>query len=185
MRRWAPGPDRPQRRTTFAARETGEIAEQLIADAITRHGRPRSLHADCGTSMTSKPVAQLLVDLGVDRPHSRPHVSNDNPCSDAEPVGEDRGLLHRRPRLLRPVLRRRQPLPPPLRDRLAHPASVHHCTAPTTRARRAVTLEAADQANPNRFSRPPQPSRLPDVAWIIEPSLKALRQTASPLSQRP
>jgi len=27
--------------------------------------------------MTSKPVAQLLVDLGVARSHSRPHVSND------------------------------------------------------------------------------------------------------------
>jgi putative transposase len=33
--------------------------------------------------MTSKPVAQLLVDLGVDRSHSRPHVSNDNPYSEA------------------------------------------------------------------------------------------------------
>ncbi len=33
--------------------------------------------------MTSKPVAQLLLDLGVDRSHSRPHVSNDNPYSQA------------------------------------------------------------------------------------------------------
>ena len=33
--------------------------------------------------MTSKPVAQLLVDLGVARSHSRPHVSNDNPYSEA------------------------------------------------------------------------------------------------------
>ena len=33
--------------------------------------------------MTSKPVAQLLIDLGVDRSHSRPHVSNDNPYSEA------------------------------------------------------------------------------------------------------
>jgi putative transposase len=31
---------------TIAARESAEIAEQLIADAITRHGRPQSLHAD-------------------------------------------------------------------------------------------------------------------------------------------
>ena len=34
--------------------------------------------------MTSKPVAQLLVDLGVARSHSRPHVSNDNPYSEAQ-----------------------------------------------------------------------------------------------------
>ena len=34
--------------------------------------------------MTSKPVAQLLVDLGVARTHTRPHVSNDNPYSEAQ-----------------------------------------------------------------------------------------------------
>jgi putative transposase len=34
--------------------------------------------------MTSKPVAQLLVDLGVVRSHSRPHGSDDNPDSEAQ-----------------------------------------------------------------------------------------------------
>jgi putative transposase len=60
--------------------ETGELAEAFIADTLQRHGigpGQLSLHADRGTSMTSKPVAQLLVDLGVARSHSRPHVSND------------------------------------------------------------------------------------------------------------
>jgi hypothetical protein len=33
--------------------------------------------------MTSKPVAQLLIDLDVDRSHSRPHVRNDNPYREA------------------------------------------------------------------------------------------------------
>ena len=33
--------------------------------------------------MTSKPVAQLLVDLNIVRSHSRPHVSNDNSYSEA------------------------------------------------------------------------------------------------------
>src|SRR4051794_17926542 len=66
--------------------ETGELAEAFIADTLQRHGIGRgqlSLHADRGTSMTSKPVAQLLIDLGVARSHSRPHVSNDNPYSEA------------------------------------------------------------------------------------------------------
>jgi len=31
----------------------------------------------------SKPVSQLMMDLGVTRSHSRPHVSNDNPFSEA------------------------------------------------------------------------------------------------------
>jgi transposase InsO family protein len=34
--------------------------------------------------MTSKPVALLLADLGVTQSHSRPHVSNDNPYSEAQ-----------------------------------------------------------------------------------------------------
>jgi len=33
--------------------------------------------------MTSKSVADLLEDLTVTRPHSRPKVSNDNPYSEA------------------------------------------------------------------------------------------------------
>ena len=41
------------------------------------------MHADRGTSMTSKTVAQLLAALDVTRSHSRPKVSNDNPYSEA------------------------------------------------------------------------------------------------------
>ena len=40
-----------------------------------------TIHADRGSSMRSKLVAQLLADLG--ETHSRPHVSNDNPFSEA------------------------------------------------------------------------------------------------------
>ncbi len=50
---------------------------------MTVHGTPNSVHADRGTSMTSTPVAQLLVDLGVARSHSRPHLAND-PYSEAQ-----------------------------------------------------------------------------------------------------
>ncbi len=60
-----------------SAAETGELAEAFIADTLARHSIKAdqlTLHADRGTSMTSKPVAQLLVDLGVARSHSRPHV---------------------------------------------------------------------------------------------------------------
>ncbi|MGM3331270.1 transposase, partial [Bacillus cereus group sp. BC251] len=43
-----------------------------------------TIHADRGSSMTSKPVAFLLADLGVTQSHSRPHVSDDNPFSEAQ-----------------------------------------------------------------------------------------------------
>jgi len=34
--------------------------------------------------MTSNTVAGLLAILGIDQSHSRPHVSNDNPYSEAQ-----------------------------------------------------------------------------------------------------
>ncbi|CCG02439.1 transposase [Blastococcus saxobsidens DD2] len=170
---------------TVAAREDAEIAKALLADSIKVHGAPSSVHADRGTSMTSKPVAQLLVDLGVARSHSRPHVSNDNPFSEAQfktlkyaPVFPDRfGCLadarafceaffayynheHRHSGL-----------------GLHTPASVHHGTAGEVRAQRAATLQTAYAANPARFGhRRPTPPQLPTAAWINQPSREALIQ---------
>jgi putative transposase len=63
--------------------EDSEIAKTMLEEAMGVHGIPDAVHADRGTSMTSKPVAQLLLDLGVDRSHSRPRVSNDNPYSES------------------------------------------------------------------------------------------------------
>ena len=70
-----------------AYRETAELAEQLIADTVVKQSiapATLTLHADRGTSMRSKPVAALLVDLQVAKTHSRPHVSDDNPYSEAQ-----------------------------------------------------------------------------------------------------
>jgi putative transposase len=66
--------------------ETAELARAFIAATTKAHGITAdvlTIHADRGTSMTSKPVAILLAELGVARTHSRPHVSNDNPFSEA------------------------------------------------------------------------------------------------------
>ena len=43
-----------------------------------------TLHADPGTSMRSKPVAALLVDLQLTKTHSRPLISDDNPYSGSQ-----------------------------------------------------------------------------------------------------
>jgi putative transposase len=69
---------------TVAAAESAELATAFIENVTATHGLPHAIHADRGTSMTSKPVAQLLTDLGVARSHSRPRVSNDNPYSEAQ-----------------------------------------------------------------------------------------------------
>jgi len=172
---------------TVAAREDSDIAKDLIAAAAEIHGAPTSLHADRGTSMTSKPVAQLLVDLGVARSHSRPHVSNDNPYSEAAfktlkyapafpanfgSLADARAFCeqffsyynheHRHSGIA-----------------LHTPASVHYGTAREVRRQRQATLHAAFQANPIRFGhRRPEPPKLPAAAWINEPSREALIQTA-------
>jgi putative transposase len=72
---------------TVAYREQASIAERLIAATCERQGiEPGQLtiHADRGSSMTSKPVAFLMADLGVTKTHSRPYNSDDNPYSEAQ-----------------------------------------------------------------------------------------------------
>ena len=171
---------------TVAAREDSALAKEMLAEAMGVHGVPEVVHADRGTSMTSKPVAQLLVDLGVTRSHSRPHVSNDNPYSEAAfktlkyaPVfPENFGSLadarafgeaffgyynheHRHAGIA-----------------LHTPASVHYGTAGHVRAMRQHTLDAAYQARPERFGhRRPTPPKLPTEAWINQPSREALIQS--------
>ena len=67
--------------------ESAELAEQLIAETCAKQGVQRAqltIHADNGSPMIAKTVAILLADLGVAKSHSRPHVSNDNPYSEAQ-----------------------------------------------------------------------------------------------------
>jgi len=59
------------------AHESGLLAKTMMADIFGIHGTPQIVHADRGTSMTSKTVAELLADLDITRSHSRPKVSND------------------------------------------------------------------------------------------------------------
>jgi len=69
-----------------AHRESARLAEKLIAETCERQAiKPGQLtiHADRGSSMTSKQVTLLLSDLSITKTHSRPHVSDDNPFSEA------------------------------------------------------------------------------------------------------
>jgi putative transposase len=170
---------------TVAAAETGELAKEFIDAAIATQGIARgqlTLHADRGTSMTSKPVAQLLVDLGVARSHSRPHVSNDNPYSEAGfktlkycPAfpGTFGSIQHARA-FCETFFAYYNHEHRHCGIGLHTPASVHYGTATEIRAQRAVTLDAAYTTNPDRFrGRRPTPPRLPTAAWINDPSRQA------------
>jgi putative transposase len=172
-----------------APRESEHLAEQLIADAIYQQGvgaGQLTIHADRGSSMTSKTVAQLLADLGVTQSHSRPHQSNDNPYSESQfktlkhhptfpgrfaSIGTARGFCgrffdhynfeHRHSGIA-----------------LHTPADVHHGRAQAITAARQTVLDAAYAAHPERFRRPPSAPRLPEAAWINPPQQETPFATA-------
>ncbi len=71
----------------IAPGESGLLARTLIETTCFPQGiEPNQLiiHSDRGSAMTSKTVAQLLAELGVDRSLTRPYNSNDNPYSEAQ-----------------------------------------------------------------------------------------------------
>ena len=167
--------------------EDSEIAKTMLEEAMGVHGIPDAVHADRGTSMTSKPVAQLLLDLGVDRSHSRPRVSNDNPYSEAAfktlkyaPVFPDNfGSLADARAFCEAFFAYYNHEHRHSGIGLHTPASVHFGTATEIRAQRQATLDAAHAAHPHRFgTRRPQAPKLPTAAWINQPSPEALIQTA-------
>ncbi len=172
-----------------AATETAELAEELITRALVSQGAEKgtlTIHADRGTSMTSKGVAELLSDLGVGRTHSRPHVSNDNPYSEA--VNKTLKYCPAFPARFGSIEDARA-FCKVFFDYYNHehrhsgiglhtPASVHYGTATAIREQRAEVLDAAYAANPDRFRRKhPSPPKLPTVAWINDPSREALIQS--------
>ncbi|MDQ3642335.1 MAG: IS3 family transposase [Actinomycetota bacterium] len=173
-----------------APAETGELAEAFIAETIANQAINRdelSLHADRGTSMTSKPVVQLLVDLGVARSHSRPHVSNDNPYSEANfktlkycPAFPGRfGSIEDARAFCVTFFDHYNHVHRHAGIGLHTAASVHYGTATEVRRQRTSTLDAAYYANPSRFRhRRPTPPKLPTVAWINEPTPEALIRSA-------
>lgn len=69
----------------LAEREDAELAKHFLADTYAKQGAPIDLtiHADNGPAPASESVSRLLRHLGITESHSRPHVSDDNPYSEA------------------------------------------------------------------------------------------------------
>jgi putative transposase len=71
----------------LAHRESGALASRLVEESCHHQGvEPSrlSLHSDRGPAMTSQSLVMLAARLGIELSHSRPHVSNDNPFSEAQ-----------------------------------------------------------------------------------------------------
>jgi putative transposase len=166
-----------------APTETAELAKGFIAATIAAQGitaEVLTIHADRGTSMTSKPVAALLAELGVTRTHSRPHVSNDNPYSEAAfktlkycPAFPERfGSIEDARAFCAEFFAYYNHHHRHSGIALHTPASLHFGTAADAQAARADVLEAAYAANPRRFcKRKPRLPKMPTVAWINKPTI--------------
>jgi putative transposase len=165
--------------------ESARLAERLIAATCETQGivpGRLTVHADRGTSMTSKAVALLLADLGVARTHSRPHVSNDNPFSEAQfktlkfrpefpdrfgSAADARAFCH--------------PFFTWYNTEHRHggigwltPAMVHYGQVQAVRSARRQVLITAYTAHPERFvRRPPAPPPVPNAVWINPPASNA------------
>jgi putative transposase len=176
----------------LAARESAELAEQFIADTIQKHNitpGTLTLHADRGTSMRSKPVAALLIDLDVTKTHSRPHVSDDNPYSEAQfktlkyrPDFPERfGSIEDARAHCQHFFRWYNTVHRHSSIALMTPEAVHYGTAAALTERRAATLDAAFASNPIRFKGlTPKPPELPTAAWINQPKKETTRTPLHP-----
>ena len=165
----------------LAEHENATLAQRLVEESYVKQGvQPESLvlHADRGSPMKAKTTAQLLATLGVERSHSRPHVSNDNPFSESQfktlkyhpgfpkrfggledALGYCRGFFpwyneeHRHSGLL-----------------FLTPQVVHYGQADEALDRRQATLLCAYEAHPERFVHgPPRRPELPAAVWINPP----------------
>lgn len=166
----------------IADRESAGLAQRLIDETCDRQGiEPGQLiiHSDRGSPMTAKGTAQLMAELGVTKSYSRPHVSDDNPFSEA----------HYKTLKYRPDFPRAFGC---IEDAKAHcrrffdwynhehrhsgiayfaPADVHLARADGMRANRQAVLERAYQTHPERFVRkPPVANPVPEAVWINPPA---------------
>ena len=174
----------------LAEHEQAILAERLIAEATAKQqisAGQLTLHADRGTAMTSKPVAWLLVDLGITKSHSRPHTSNDNPFSEAQfktlkyrPDFPARfGSLEDARSFCRNFF-------PWYNTQHRHagigfftPEAVHTGAAADQYGARQQVLTTAYAAHSERFVRQaPVPPPLPTAAWINPPTIAGEQEGA-------
>ena len=175
----------------IADRESAILAEQLIADTCAKQGIAPDqliLHADRGSSMTSKTLALLLADLGVGKSHSRPYTSNDNPYSESQfKTMKYRPDYPNRFGSLADARTWAYAFFDWYNNQHHHtglglmtPATVHYGLANDLIARRQIVLSAAYAQHPERFVKgEPAPPQLPEAVWINPPQAKSAEEGPS------
>jgi putative transposase len=175
----------------LAHRESTELAKRLVSESCAKQGIEAgqlTIHADRGAAMKSKGLAQLITDLGVDKSHSRPHVSNDNPFSESQfktlkyrpeypnrfGSFEDALAFCRRFFAWYNTQHRHSGI------KMLTPEMVHYGQAEEILTKRHRVMLAAEVAHPERFVRgTPRPVQAPTAVWINPPrSLVAMDREA-------
>ena len=175
--------------------ESSELAETVIAAACIKQniGRDQlTLHADRGSAMRAKTVAQLLADLGVTKTHARPYTPNDNPYSEAQfktmkyrPNYPDRfdSLDHARS-WARAFFAWYNHEHHHTGLGLMTPTVVHQGQVDEVRAKRQRVLDEAYAAHPERFVKGHLIApKAPDQVWINPPQ-SATMASSSPAEVR-
>jgi transposase InsO family protein len=169
-----------------AHREQKALAKRLIEQSCQKQNiQPHqlTLHADRGSSMRSKVVAHLLADLGVTKTHSRPHVSNDNPYSEAQfktlkycPEFPERfGSIQDARLFCQYFFKWYNKEHYHSGIGLMTPEQIHYGMAEEIVGFRSQVLSQAFQINPIRFKgKMPKPPALPEAVWINKPSTDLL-----------
>jgi putative transposase len=161
--------------------EAAELAQELVLQTCAKQNialGQLTLHADNGATMTSKPLAQLLSDLGVTKTHSRPRVSNDNPYSEAHfktlkyrpDYPEYFGSLAEARVWAQAFFQWYNHEHKHSALGLLTPAMVHYGQAEAVLVARAAVLQRAYAAHPERFVKGrPVAAQLPREVWINRP----------------
>jgi putative transposase len=168
----------------LAERESAQLAKRLIAETCDKENirnNQLTLHADRGSAMKSKLVAQLLADLSVTKTHSRPHVSNDNPFSESQfktmkyrPEFPSRfGSREDALSFCRPFFEWYNNEHHHSGLRFLTPQQVHRGQADIILARRQAALDAAYKKHPERFPNgAPRTLNIPEAVWINPPLIR-------------
>jgi putative transposase len=164
-----------------ARRETASLAERLIRESCRKQAiSPDQLviHSDRGAAMTAKSVARLMADLGVTKSHSRPHISDDNPYSEAQfktlkyrpgfPTNFE--SIEHAQSFCREFFGWYNDEHRHCGIGLLTPRTVHYGQADEAIRARQEVLQDAYNTHPERFvSGEPTPPKLPEEVWINRP----------------
>jgi putative transposase len=169
--------------------ESATLAQRLIEETVRKYEIPPgqlTVHADRGSSMRSKLVAQLLADLGVTKTHTRPYTSTDNPYSESHfktlkyrPGFPERfGSVEDARAFCGPFFSWYNTEHRHSGIGLLTPQAMHFGRASAVYEGRRRVLEEAYRRHPERFVRAvPLPPSIPEAAWINRPD-PALASTA-------